>query len=221
MNVSDGFLLTVAEVSAALIGLFLVGMVFYVQTGFRRLERSRAVVEPYFRASTRIVLIVYSVPLAISLTLVALTPGWSQILFWALVVALLLANVDTVGGLRPVMRATGSRLLLYNEIVGTIGVIALIVVTLSLGGLTPGREDLAPAILLALGLGFLSTCVLVLTLFDISEFERSEDRPQERRGPPKKWWSLSLSDRDAADELEEPAEERGSGDGSNTQLEED
>lgn len=174
MNVSDDFLLTLAQVSAGLIGLFLVGMVFYVQTGFRRLESSRSVVEPYFRASTRIVLIVYTVPLGVSLTLVALPPAWSWFLFWGLVVGLVLANVSTVGGLQPVMKATGSKLLLYNEVVGTLGVIAMVVWTLVVGGLTPDREELAPALLLGLGLGFLSTCVLVLTLFDISEFERNE-----------------------------------------------
>ncbi len=174
MNVSDAFLLTVAEVSAGLIGLFLVGMVFYVQTGFRRLERSRSVVEPYFRASTRIVLIVYTVPLGVSLVLVALPLGWAQVTFWTLILGLVAANVSTIGGVRPVMKATGSRLLLYNEVVGTIGVAAMIIVTLANGGVAPDRHDLTPAILLGLGLGFLSTCVLVLTLFDIAEFEREQ-----------------------------------------------
>lgn len=42
--VSNDFLIAVAEISAALIGLFLVGMIFYIQTGFDRLERSRGVV---------------------------------------------------------------------------------------------------------------------------------------------------------------------------------
>jgi hypothetical protein len=37
-EVSDAFLLQVAEISATLIGLFLVGLFFYVETGFRRLE---------------------------------------------------------------------------------------------------------------------------------------------------------------------------------------
>jgi hypothetical protein len=37
-EVSDAFLLNVAEVSATLIGLFLIGVFFYVETGFRRLD---------------------------------------------------------------------------------------------------------------------------------------------------------------------------------------
>jgi hypothetical protein len=62
-EISDAFLLNVAEVSATLIGLFLVGVFFYVETGFRRLGHHRDVVEPYFRSATRIVLILYALPL--------------------------------------------------------------------------------------------------------------------------------------------------------------
>src|SRR5918992_4565097 len=93
--VSDGFLLNIAEVSASLIGLFLVGMFFYVETGFRRAIRARDVVEPYFRASTRIVLILFSIPLVLSLTLVVLEPVWSRTLFVLLSLGLLAANIDT------------------------------------------------------------------------------------------------------------------------------
>lgn len=177
--------------SAGLIGLFIVGMIFYVQTGFQRLERSRPVVEPYFRASTTIVLIVYSIPLGVSLTLVTLPVGWSRLLLAALLVSLVAANFTTVGELGPVMRATRSRLLLYNEIVGTIGVAIMVFLPFVLGGWTPGRDDLVPVLLLGLGLGFLSTCVLVLTLFDISAFERSDvQRPLPRfAGPLQRWWN--------------------------------
>lgn len=38
--VSNAFLLNMAEVSATLIGLFLVGVFFYVEAGFRRLDRA-------------------------------------------------------------------------------------------------------------------------------------------------------------------------------------
>ena len=42
------------------------------------------------------------------------------------------------------------------------------------GGFTPSRDELVPALLLSLGVAFLGTCVLVLSLFDIARFERSE-----------------------------------------------
>lgn len=172
--VSDAFLLTVAEVSAGLIGLFLLGMIFYIQTGFSQLEKSREVVEPYFRSSTRIVLILYSIPLALSLTLVALPDVWSRLVFLTLIVGLVVTNVSTARGVRPVMQVTGNRTLAINEVIGTAGVALIVILPLVTGRLSPSREDLVPSILIALGVAFLSTCVLVLTLFDIAKFERSE-----------------------------------------------
>ena len=202
--VTDAFLLLVAEVSAALIGLFLVGMIFYIQTGFGQLERSRVVVEPYFRASTRIVLILYSIPLGLSLTLVALPIFWSRMFFLVLMVGLVAANVSTAVGVRPVMRVTGNRTLFINEIVGTVGVALMVILPLATGGFSPSREDLVPAILISLGIAFLSTCVLVLTLFDIAEFERSEELDQKPQRPTVRPWRRRP--KDAASEVDSDIE---------------
>lgn len=186
--VSDNLLLLVAEVSASLIGLFMVGMIFYIQTGFSQLERSREVVEPYFRASTRIVLILYAIPLVLSLTLVALPDMWSRLLFLTLIVGLVAANVSTAVGVGPVMRVTGNRTLFINEVIGTAGVALMVILPLATGGFSPVREDFVPAILISLGVAFLSTCVLVLTLFDIAQFERSEELdPKSQRSMNRPW----------------------------------
>jgi hypothetical protein len=69
-HVADAFLLNMAEVSASLVGLFLVGVFFYVDTGLRRWSRTRGVFQPYLRAGTRITLIVFSIPIEVSLALV-------------------------------------------------------------------------------------------------------------------------------------------------------
>ncbi len=172
--ISDGFLLTLASISAGLIGLFLVGMTFYIQTGYDRPERSRHVVEPYFRAATTITFIAYSVPMAVSLTLVALPLIWSQLLFALLVIGLIVVNVTTVSTVRAVQRETGLSLLTMIEVVGTVAILAMIVLPLATGGLSPTREDLAPSLLIGLAIAFLGTCVLVLTLFDIASFERTD-----------------------------------------------
>lgn len=172
--VSDSFLLTVASISAALIGLFLVGMIFYIQSGYESNERSREVVEPYFRAATAITLITYAIPLTVSLTLVALPIVWSRLLLLVLIVALVVENVVTVGTVMEVVRVAGLRLLAMIEIVGTVTVVVMVALPLVLGGLTPSREDMVPSILLSLGIAFLGTGVLVLSLFDIARFERSE-----------------------------------------------
>src|SRR5919106_2494952 len=94
-QVSDAFLLNMAEVSATLIGLFLVGVFFYVETGLRRWDRARAAFEPYLRAGTRITLIVFAIPLGLSLALVALELFWARLLFVVLSLLLIAANVDS------------------------------------------------------------------------------------------------------------------------------
>ena len=173
--VTNGFLLNMAEVSASLIGLFLVGVFFYVESGFRRIHRGRSAFEPYLLAGTRITLIVFAFPLGLSLTLVALEPAWSTLLFAILSVLLLAANVDTVRRIGEANRVTRSAGLLINEVVTTMLSLTLIVLPWILGGLHPSREDLTWAILLAFAAGFLSICATVLSAFDVARSEASPD----------------------------------------------
>jgi hypothetical protein len=170
-DVSDGFLLNMAEVSASLIGLFFVGIFFYVETGFRRSSAASDVVESYLRASTRIVLILYSIPLVLPLTLVILEPIWTRVLFAGLSLGLIAANVDTAARIRAVARVTGSITLLANEIAGSVAVAAIVTVPWILGGLHPSREDLTWAILLSFATGFASICAVVLSAFDLAKVE--------------------------------------------------
>ncbi|MCI0632596.1 MAG: hypothetical protein L0206_01555 [Actinobacteria bacterium] len=170
-QVSDGFLLNMAEVSGALVGLFLVGVFFFVETGLGQLGSSREVVAPYFRAGTRIVLVLFAMSLLLSLTLVVLEPVWSTVLFAVLSVMLIAANLDTAIRIRAVGRITRSTPLVVNEMVGTVAVLVIVVLPWALGGLHPTREDLTWAILLSFAAAFLSVCALVLAAFDISRFE--------------------------------------------------
>ena len=68
--------------------------------------------------------------------------------------------------MRGIAGATGSRVLLVNELLGTAAVVALVLTPWILGGLHPTREDLTWAILLAFGAGFVSVGSLVLSVFD-------------------------------------------------------
>lgn len=172
-RVSDAFLLNMAEVSAALIGLFLVGMFFYVETGFARSGKGREIA-PYFRSSTRIVLVLYAIPIGVSATLVSLELVWSRVLFAVLSVVLVVANIDTALRSKSATSVTGSRLLALNEIVGTLGVATLVVLPWALGGLHPSRGDLTWAILISFAAGFLSICTVVLSAFDFSSSEAAE-----------------------------------------------
>jgi hypothetical protein len=151
--VSDVFLLSVAEIAATLIGLLLVGAFFYVETGLRRLGPAREAATSYLRAGTRIVLVLYGMTLALSLSLVALESIWATVFFAVLSLRLLAANVTTSLLIRALAKLTRSRAVLVNDVVSSAGILALVAIPWVLGGLHPTREDLTWAILLSLATG--------------------------------------------------------------------
>jgi len=171
--VSDDFLLNVAGVSGALVGLFLVGVFFFVETGLGRLRSSRTILEGYFRAGTRIVLILFAMSLLLSLTLVVLTPAWNTAVFAVLSITLVAANVDTAMRIRGVTKMIHSTAFLANEVAGTVAVVVIVTLPWILGGLSPTREDLTWSILLSFAAAFTSVCALVLSAFDIPRFEEA------------------------------------------------
>jgi hypothetical protein len=151
-----------------------VGVFFYVETGFRRTVYAREVVEPYFRASTVIVLVLFAIPIMLSLALVVLEPVWSRVLFGVLSLTLVAANVDTAVRMRSVERVTHSTIMLANEALGTVSVVVLVTLPWILGGPEPSREDLTWAILISFAAGFLSVCTIVISAFDLSRSEASD-----------------------------------------------
>jgi hypothetical protein len=167
-DVSDSFLLQMAEVSGGLFGLFMVGMLFFVEIGFQHLGPDREAVVSYFRASARIVLLLFSLPLGVSLTLVVLDQGWSIALFGVLSLALVVANVDTAVRVRSIRNVTGSPLLVINEIVGTIAVALIVVLPWALGGIDPSRGNLTWAILVSFAAAFLSLGATLMSAFDLA-----------------------------------------------------
>lgn len=171
-QVSDGFLLQMAEISAGLIGLFLVGVFFYVERGDGRAAPADRAADRYFRASARIVLVLYAIPIALSLSLVVMSPVTTRLLFAGLSAALVAANVDSATHVRALAGPTGSRLLPATELVGSLLVAAVVTVPWLLGGLHPTREDLTWAILLAFATGLLSIYAIVLSTFDLARTDR-------------------------------------------------
>ena len=167
-QVSDAFLLNMAEVSASLIGLFLVGAFFYIEGGLQRLGQRREVFEPYFRAAIRITLIIFAIPIGLSIALVALEPIWARWLFALLSLMLVVAGYDTAARIWEVWRITRSIALLVTEVVTTLMSLALVVIPWIIGGFHTTREDLTWAILLAFAAGFLSIVATVMSAFDFS-----------------------------------------------------
>ena len=172
-SVSDGFLLTVASMAAGLAGLFLVGVFFFIDTGFRQVTQARKAFVEYFRSGTQIVLVLLAFPILLSITLVALDLAWSRGLFVVLSIILIAANIDSVRRIRPIARSFGMLALVVNEALGTFGVLILITVPWLLGGLSPTREDLTWAVLIAFLIGFLSFSSIVLAAFDLARLDES------------------------------------------------
>ena len=106
-----------------------------------------------------------------------LEDGWSRAIFLLLCVALVAANIDTANQVRDVKRATGSQTLFTNEIVGTVGVVILVVVPWLLGGPDPTREDLTWAILVSFATAFISVLALVLSVLEVAKAERLAEGP--------------------------------------------
>ncbi len=169
--ISDAFLLTMAGLSASLVGLFLIGMFFFINTGFRRMTDDREGVERYFRSGTRITLVDFAIAIFLSLSLVALDPVWSRVLFLVLSLLLIAANVDSAIRVRPIARSYGMLELAVNEVLGTIGVLILVTVPWILGGFNPTREDFTWAILTAFLIGFTSFGALVLSAFHLAPLD--------------------------------------------------
>lgn len=177
-RVSDDFLLNMAEVSATLIGLFFVGVFFYVEGALRGRSSTFAISQPYLRAGTRITLIVFAIPLGLSLALVSLDIAWARALFAVLSVVLIAANVDSVRRIR----GERSLVLLVNEALGTGLTLLLVILPWAMGGLRPTREHLTWAILLAFAAGLLSVCATVMSTFNTLSSSAAADVDEEAGG---------------------------------------
>ncbi len=165
MNVNE-FLLGVSGVAATLIGTFIVGVFFYIDTDLHRMLMSSDAADRYLRSGIRWVFVVYSLPLFLPLALAAFQPIWGTALFIALSVALLLSTVDTG---RRILKNRGmgvSTSLVVNQWLCTAGVVVLVALPWVIGGLTPTAQAFIPSTLIAIAIGFTSTAALIMTQFD-------------------------------------------------------
>jgi hypothetical protein len=175
--VSDALLLDVASTSATLLGLLVVGVFFYVETGLRRLEHAHDVFAPYVRAAARLTMGLYLVALTTALALVALEPGWARAVFGVTALAVLASLVEFTRRARAMGKLIGtagwSR---SQELLIWTCVAAALIMPWVLGVAAPNREDLTWGVLLALVLGLLSTLSMLLSAFDIAKFESAVRR---------------------------------------------
>ena len=180
INVSE-FLLGAAGISATLIGTFIVGVFFYIDTDLHRRLMATDAADRYLRSGVRWVFTVYALPLFVSLVLAAFDPIWGAATFIALGAVLLLSTVDT--GWRILMKggSGGSRALVVNQWASTAAVVVVVTLPWVIGGWVPPATAFIPSILVALAAGFASTAALIMTQFDATAamVEEAHDHPPE------------------------------------------
>ena len=159
-------MLGAAGVSATLIGTFIVGVFFYIDTDMHRRLMMVDTADRYLRSGVRWVFVLYALALFAALGFAAFEPVWGAACFIALSAILLLSTVDT--GWRMLMRggSGGSRALLVNQWTSTGAVVVLVALPWVIGGWTPSVEAFVPSIVIALAAGFTSTAALIMSQFD-------------------------------------------------------
>lgn len=170
--ITDELLIGISGVAATVSGLFFVGVFFFVEVGSRRRFGSGRAMLPYMRAGTRIVLLLFAMSLLLSLSLAALDLLWCRVLYVVMCVVLIAANIETAVRVRSA-QVTGTRTLLLNEVLGSVGVVAIAVLPWFRGDPWPDREGLTLATLLALAAALLSVGAIALSAFDVVRTDAS------------------------------------------------
>lgn len=93
-QITDSLLLVTAEIAATLIGLLLVAVFFYLETGFRRLTAVGAEARLFLKATAKLLVFQYSMVVGLSLALVALRPLWVAVVFILLGIAIVAGVVE-------------------------------------------------------------------------------------------------------------------------------
>lgn len=165
-NADNDFLLGLAGVSGTMLGTFIVGVFFYIDSEMHRRLAASEAADRYLRSSVRWVFTAYSIPLLVPLVLASLDPLWGALSFIVLGVLLVAMTVET--GRRILARggSGSSRALFVNEWLSSAGIVIAMVLPWTLGGWVPDPTEFVPSLLILLACGFASTAALVMTQFD-------------------------------------------------------
>jgi hypothetical protein len=173
-SVSEEFLLSLAGASATLMGAFLVGVIFYLDSDTHRSMSEGLADDSFMRSAMRSVFVIFAIPLMVPLTLVGLGASWGMVVFVGFGALTAASTVNSVyrilmSGIVKSMSPTQSVALTGNQIVFAIAVALLISLPWLLDGWTPQTSAFVPSLLLALAVGFSSTAALVMSIFDLSK----------------------------------------------------
>ena len=165
-NADNDFLLGLAGVSGTMLGTFIVGVFFYIDSEMHRRLAASEAADRYFRSSIRWVFTAYSIPLLVPLALASLDALWGALSFIALGILLVAMTVETGRLILARGGAGSSRSLVVNEWASSFGIVIAMVLPWTLGGWVPAPDDFVPSLLILLACGFASTAALVMTQFD-------------------------------------------------------
>jgi hypothetical protein len=175
----QGFLTALSGVSATLIGAFLVGVFFYIDSEQHRHLTASAAADRYLRAGVQWIFIAFAMPLFVSLSLVSMNPliGFIVFVFFSLI--LVASTIDTGRRILAPGGSGASLSLLMNHWFATAAVVAIVIMPSMIGGWLPSAGAYVPSMLLGLVAGFSSTAALVMAQFD-STMGMSQDADSDR-----------------------------------------
>jgi hypothetical protein len=170
-ELTDGYLLTAAQIAATLIGLLVVGLYYFLETGLGRFSKPvRDILLPHIRAMSKLILLLFAFALAISLGLVALSPGWMRFLFIIVAIYFVPAAARfTRTGLAVRRTFSGNREILITTIITWVWLALIVSLPWVLGGWTPDRSQYGWSLLLAGFLAFAQTLGMFLMSFDLRQ----------------------------------------------------
>lgn len=160
------FLLGVAGVSSTLLGTFILGVFFYIDTDMHRVVMATDAADRFLRSNVRWVFLIYALPLFASLALAAFGPIWAAAIFIVLSAILMLCTVDTVRRMLIRGGSSDTTTVVVNHWASAVAVVVLVVLPWVIGGWVPPATAYIPSILIALAAGFTSTLGLIMAQFD-------------------------------------------------------
>lgn len=162
----QAFLIALAGISATLIGAFLVGVFFYIDSEQHRHLTASEAADLYLRAGVQWIFIAFALPLFVSLALVTMEALIGAIVFIVFGVILIASTLDTGRRILAKGGSGSSWRLLANHWFSTVAVVAVVILPWVIGGWAPSPEAYIPSMLIALTAGFSSTAALVMAQFD-------------------------------------------------------
>ncbi|MDN5548050.1 MAG: hypothetical protein L0H03_22605, partial [Rhodococcus sp. (in: high G+C Gram-positive bacteria)] len=121
------FLLGVAGVSSTLLGTFILGVFFYIDTDMHRVVMATDAADRFLRSNVRWVFLIYALPLFASLALAAFGPIWAAAIFIVLSAILMLCTVDTVRRMLIRGGSSDTTTVVVNHWASAVAVVVLVV----------------------------------------------------------------------------------------------